>query len=316
MTISSVNNRPLQPVRRPVNNVVPAPAAKAKAAAPAPKAPAGKPEQFSDVESYKAYVSSSEVTKLPAARTAVTEAQAKVDAAVQALTGRKRELNHDGLTAALADAEKKLDAASFPMKPQAAQKKQEAANVAAQVGQIEGQIAKIQQQIGQAQASKAARNRDAWWGDHSNETWVDVVIDGAGAIADGSTISSGNKQVQQLINQKVALQQKALSLTMEATALEHQPGDAGQIAAAKKVRDDAKAALDGAVANEASQQQAVDAANAGLASAKNELSRLEGLKKDLTDYSKQFGFFTRMSLLTHNVHWKRDLDAFWKQKGL
>lgn len=319
MTVNSVNNRPLAPVRRPVNvanATVPAATAQARAAAPAPAAPAGKPKHFADVESYKAYVASSEATKLPAARTAVADAQAKATAAAQALTSRKGELNHDGLTAALATAEQKLDAASFPMKPQAKQKAAEAANVAQQVGAIEQRISQIQQQIGQAQASKAARNRDAWWGDHSNDTWVDVVVDAGGALANGSTISSGNKSIQQLISEKTTLQQKALSLTMEATALEHQPGDLAEIAAARKVRDDAKGALAAAVTGETSQQQAVDAANATLGTAKGELGRLEGVKKDLTDYGSQFGFFTRISLLVHNMHWKRDLDAYWKQKGL
>jgi len=299
MTISSVNNRAqLRPV-------------KAQAAAPAP----AKPKTFSDVQSYESYVSSSEVSKLPAARAVVSDDQAKADAAAKALAARKQELHHDQLASALAAAQQKLDQVSFPLKPQAAQKTQEAANVAAQVGQIDGQIARLQQQIGQAQASKAARNRDAWWGDHSNDTWVDVVIDGAGAIADGSAISSGQKQIQQLITQKTQLQQKALQLTMEATALANQPGDPTQIAAARKVRDDAQAALDAAVAGEAPQQQAVDAANGTLSKDKGEVSRLESLKKDLMDYTKQFGFTTRTSMFFHNMHWKRNLDAFWKQKG-
>jgi hypothetical protein len=316
MTISSVNNRPLQPVRRPAPAPANTPAPVAKAKAQAPAAPAAKPQHFSDVESYKDFVAGSDVTKLPAARAAVEQAKARSQAAGEALAARKRELNHAALQAALDDAERKLDAASFPKKPDAAKKKAEAEATAQQVGQIDGQIAQLQQRIGQAQASKAARNRDAWWGDHSNDTWVDVVIDAGGALADGSTISSANKQIQQLIAQKTTLQQKALSLTMEATALENQPGDPAQIAAAKKVRDDAKAALDAAFTAELPQQQACDAAAAALGKAQGELTSLEGLKKQLQDYNQEFGFFTRMSLMFHNFHWKRDLDAYWKQKGL
>lgn len=329
MTIPALNRQPAVQPRRAVakpgavarpDAVAPKAQAPRAAAAPAVRAqaqaaPAAKPKKFADLASYQAFVSTSEATKLPAARAAVASAEGEAAQAHRALAAKKREVNHDGLKAALDRAEQALEKATYPLRPQAAEKRAEAGRVSGEAGELAKQISRAQQQIAQAEANKAARSRD-FWTDDSEYTGWDAVFDGLGAIGDASTIKAAKARINTLIEQKVALEMKATTLIAEATALHNQQADAGTIAAPKKARDDAQAAFDAAVAAEAPEQRAADRADAGVAAAKGELARLEGVKKELTDYSKQFGFFTRVKLTFTNWGWKKELDAFWKQKGL
>ncbi len=319
MTIPAVNRTTAAAPRRPVAAATPKPAAPAAAPAVRAKAQAPKaarPEKFSDLEAYKAHVLSSEAAKLPAARGSVAAAEADLARANLALAAKQREVNHAGLKAALDKTETALETATFPHRPQAAAKRAEADKVSGQAGDLARQIASYQQQLARAEGRQAARNRDFWWGDNSNRSGWDDLFDGLGAIGDASTISSAKRKVNTLIDQKVQLDMKAATLVAEAAALHMLKADPGAIVSQTKARDEAKAAFDGAVALEAPEQKVVDAAQHSLNGAKGELARLEGVKKDLTDYAKQFGFFARVKLFFTDWAWKKDLDAFWKSKGL
>lgn len=321
MTVPAVNRptavAPRRPVAKPAVARQETPAPKPAVRAQAQAAPTAKmPGKFADLEAYKAFVSSSEAAKLPAARGSVAAAEADAAKARQALDAKKQQVNHDGLKAVLDRASQALETATYPHRPQAAAKKAEAEKVNGQAGDLAKQIASYQQQLAHAEGRQAARNRDFWWGDDSNRTGWDDLFDGLGAIGDASTIGSAKRKINTLIEQKVQLDMKSATLIAESAALHNLQADAGTIAAPKKARDDAQAAFDAAVAQEAPEQKAVEGAQAALAGAKNELARLEGVKKDLTDYSKHFGFFTRVKLTFSSWGWKKDLDAFWKSKGL
>lgn len=316
MTVNAVNRSAAVAPRRPAAPkpaaAPAAPAVRAKAQAPV----AARPEKFSDLEAYKSFVLSSEASKLPAARGTVAAAEADLGRARQALAAKQREVNHDGLKATLDRAEAALEKATYPFRPQAEAKRSEAAQVTAQAGEIAKQIARAQQDIARAEGNKAARSRDFWWGDSKDYSGWDAAFDVIGAIGDASTISGAKKRIESAINKKVELEMKATTLIAEATALHNQKADAAAIAPQTKTRDEAKAAFDAAVALEAPEQKVVDAATSTLNGAKGELSRLEGVKKDLTDYSKQFGFVARVKLFFTDWAWKKDLDKFWTSKGL
>ena len=317
MTIPALNRPTAAPRRAP---------APARPAAEAPKpaavraqaqaAPKGRPEKFEDVEGFKAHVVATLGSQLPAARTAVSTAEAAARQAHAALEARKQELGHSGLEATLARTEQTLERATYPFRPQAAEKRAEAERVAQQAGELAKRIAHHQQQIAQAEGREAARSRDFWWGDNSDRTGWDDLFDGLRALGDAGTIRAAKAKIKTLIDEKVALDIKATTLIAEATALHHQQADAGTIAAPKKARDEAKAALDAALAAEAPERTAAAGADARLGTAKGELARLEGVKKQLMDYSSQFGLITRTKLRFSDWGWQKDLDAFFKSKGL
>lgn len=313
-------SQPVAPVRRPVAPVkpatAPAPAApQAPAKAQAPQA-ADRPKKFKDLEGYQAYVLRSAATGLPAARQAVRAAQGQLTAAEAALAAKKREVSHAPLAQALAKAEADLVAAQFPLRPQGAAKKAEAQRLQGEIGAVMRELAEAQRDIAAAEGRKAARSRDFWWGDNSNDTGWDVAADVLGSIGDASAVSSGNRRVKAAIDKKVALEQQILALTLEAARLDQTPGDPAKIEAARATRDGAKAAFDGAETGIAKEAAAADAARRELGTAQGGLDRLEAVKKDLTDYGKQFGFFTRVKLKLSNWGWRKQLDAFWQSKGL
>lgn len=313
VTRSTAAAAPRRPAIAPASVAPSAPSVAVRAKA---QAAPGTPGKFEDLASYKAYVSASEVTQLPAARAAVAAAQGELAQAQGALVAQQRAVGHAGLKASLDRAEQALEQATYPLRPQAAEKRAEAGRVSEEAGGLARQIAQYQQQIAQAEGRKAARSRDFWLGDQSDRTGWDDLFDGLGAIGDASSINAARKRINSLIEQKVGLEMKATTLIAEAAALHHQKADAGTVAAPKKARDDAKAAFDAAVAAEAPEQRGVDAAQAGLARSQGELSRLTALKADLTDYTKQFGLITRTQLKFSNWGWQKELDAFWKSKGL
>lgn len=304
------------PVRRPIAAAasdqakVPALAAKAQAAA------TSKPTKFADLESYKAYVQNSQANGLPAARQALAEAKKSLDTATSILATKKQDVRHQPLQQALAKAEADLTAAQYPLRPQAARKTDEAKAVQAQVGGVMRELAEAQRGIAAAEGRKAARSRDMWFGDNSKDTGWDVAADVLGSLGDAGAVSSGNRKIKALIDRKVALEQQILTLTMEATALQHQPGEPAKIEAARAVRDSAQTAFDGATATLAAESGAVEAATRGVQAAQGGLDKLEGVKKELTDYGQQFGFFTRIKLKVSNWGWRKELDSFWQAKGL
>jgi DNA repair exonuclease SbcCD ATPase subunit len=251
---------------------------------------------------------------LPAAREAVTKAEAERAAAEKALTNRQAELKQPALADAVTQATQALESASYPHRPRAAELRAEAGRVQAQIATVNKQMVQLQQAIARAEGNKAARNRDFWRDDHY-DGW-DAVGDLLGSAGDASTIKQARAKINKLIEERVALEGKVVSLTVEASTLDNQLGDPAAIEAAKAALRTAEGALARVESQLAPEKAALGAAQGALAKAKGKQAELEALKSDLQDYSNHFPFGTRAKLMFSDFGWKKDLDAFFKAQGL
>ncbi|MFN3430215.1 MAG: hypothetical protein ACK46X_09700 [Candidatus Sericytochromatia bacterium] len=300
------------PARRPVTAVArtaqPAPAAKPQARA------AADPVRFTDVEAFKQHVLKSPVMGLPAAREATAKAETARAAAEKVLTNRQGELKQPALAEAVAKATQAVEAASYPHRPRAAELRAEVGQVQTQIAAVNKQMVSLQQAIARAEGNKAARNRDYWKDDHY-DGW-DAVGDLLGSVGDAGTIKQAKAKINQLIEERVALEGKVVALTIEASTLDTKLGDPAAIDAAKANLRTAEAALARVEAQLAPEKAALGTAQGALAKAKGQQAELEALKKDLQDYSRHFPFGTRAKLMVSDFGWKKDLDAFFKAQGL
>lgn len=302
---------PVRPVvRRPIAPVV------AQSAAPAakPKAQASVTSKFDDVEAFKKFVEGSPVMGLPAARERVGKAEAQQSSATGAFEARRKALGQPALVEAVTAAEKHLETTTYPHRGRAADLRAEAGRTTQKIGEISKQMIELQQQIARAEGNKASRNRD-FWRDDNYDGW-DAVGDLLGSAGDSATIRNAKAKIRALIDQKVTLEQQVLTLTVEATALEGKLGDPAAIAQAKARLEEAQKALAKVESQLEPEKKAVAAAKNELEAARGKQKELEALKADLQDYSKHFGFGTRMKLMFSDFGWKKDLDAFFKAKNL
>jgi chromosome segregation ATPase len=315
MSISRLNSAPV-PVRRPVGRPAIAQAAhQAPAAKPQARAVAASAEQkFSDLASYERFVESSPVMGLPDARSRVAKADARIKAAAQALEARQKALGQPALAAAVASAKKDLEATTYPYRPKAAELRAQAGDVSKQIANVSKAIMVLQQQIAHAEGNKAARNR-GFWRDDNYDGW-DAVGDLLGSIGDNSTIKQAQAKINELTNQKVALEQKMLELTVQATALDDKKGDPDAIAKSQAVVNDAESALAKVEAQLENEKREVAQAGAELSEAQAKQKELDTLKAGLKDYGAHFGFFTRAKWFFSNHGWKKALDNYWQAKGL
>lgn len=299
--------RPLAAVARPAAQA--APAAKPRAAAAA-----SAPQKFEDLDAFKKFVDASPVMGLPAARERASKADAALAAANKTLESRQHALGQPGLASAVEAAKKGLESATYPYRGRAADLRAEATRTTQQIGEVSKRMIDLQQQIARAEGNKASRNRD-YWRDDNYDGW-DAVGDLLGSIGDSSTIKAAKAEIQKLIEKKVTLEQQVLTLTVEATALEGKLGDPAAIEQAKAKLKDAQDALANVEGQLAGEMRAVSAAKSELDSAQGKLKELESLKADLQNYSDHFGFMTRMKLMFSHFGWKKELDSYFKAKGL
>lgn len=295
----------------------PPPAARRLAVAAPAKSPAGPaqaalgtPPKFKDLEAFKQYVESSPVTALPAATERLRLATSRLEGAQRAHEARTAALGLPGAISAVEARKQALEAALFPMRPRAAELHAEADVVRKKAAEIEKRIARLQHDIAKSEGIDTTRDWAAT-PDDEYDGW-DLI----GDIADHVALKNAKKEVYRLIDEKVALEGQVGRLVAQATAYESQPGEPQAIAGARRELEAAEGLVAGLKAQLAPEARALSAAQAEHGAAAQAHGELAGLRDQLKDYGSRFGTFTRLKLFFSDRGWKKDLDAFFKAKGL